>query len=148
MVVLLAGVLALPLLLDDEPAGAVSGSPAMSLPVTTALPITTSTEAATTLPPTTVLDDLTQARNQLASVLASVGPPELKPKDEDEILKKVEQAVNRASDKPEEAAKGLREAADLIRKELDGNVEQESLAAIDSIAAALGLELSDGDDED
>ena len=147
LVLLLAGVLALPLLLDDEPAGAVSASTVLSLPITTAVPITTSTEAATTLPPTTVLDDLTQARNQLASVLAGVGPPDLKPKDEDEILKKVEQAVNRASDKPDEAAKELREAADLIRKELDGNVEQESLAAIDSIAAALGLELSDGDDE-
>ena len=147
-VLLLVGVLALPLLFEDDPARAVSALTVTSLPIAVELPVTISTEAATTLPPTTVIDNLTQARNQLASVLVGVGPPELKPKDEDEILKKVDQAVTKAFDKPEEAAKELGEAANLIRKELDGNVEQEALAAIDGIAAALGLELSDGDDED
>lgn len=146
LVVLLAAVLVLPLLLDDEPARAVSASTVTSLPVTTVLPVTTSTAPATTVP-TTLVDDLTRARNQLASVLASVGPPGLKPKEEGEILKKVEQAVSKAVDKPEEAAKDLREAANLIRKELDGDVGREALAALDGIAAALGLELSDEDDD-
>ena len=121
LVVLLAAVLAIPVLLDDEPARADSASTVPTLPVTTALPLTTSTAPATTVPPTTLVDDLTQARNQLASVLANVGPPELKPKEEEEILKKVEQAVSKAFEKPEEAAKDLREAANLIGKELDGD---------------------------
>ena len=147
LVVLLAALLALPLLLDDEPARAVSASTVTSLPVTTALPVTASTAPATTVPPTTLVDDLTHARNQLASVLAMVGPPELKPKEQDEILKKVEEAVSKAFDKPEEAAKDLREAANLIGKELDGDVERDALAAIDGIAASLGLELSEEDDD-
>ncbi|HJR87388.1 MAG TPA: hypothetical protein VJ930_07010, partial [Acidimicrobiia bacterium] len=130
-----------------EPARAVSASTVTSLPVTTALPVTASTAPATTVPPTTLVDDLTQARNQLASVLAMVGPPELKPKEKDEILKKVEEAVSKAFDKPEEAAKDLREAANLIEKELDGDVERDALAAIDGIAASLGLELSEDDDD-
>lgn len=147
LVFLLSAVLVLPLLLDDESARAVSASTVTPLPVTTASPVTTSTAPATTVPPTTLVDDLTQARNQLASVLATVGPPELKPKEEDEILKKVEQAVSKSFDKPEEAAKDLQGAANLISKELDGDSEREALAAIDGIAAALGLQLSDeGDD--
>ncbi|HJU51201.1 MAG TPA: serine/threonine-protein kinase [Acidimicrobiia bacterium] len=146
LVILLSAVLVLPLLLDDQPARAVSASTVTSLPVTTPAPVTTSTAPATTVPPTTLVDDLTRARNQLASVLATVGPPELKPKEEDEILKKVEQAVSKSFDKPEEAAKELREAANLISKELDGDSEREALTAIDDIAAALGLDLSeDGD---
>ncbi|HKZ19873.1 MAG TPA: hypothetical protein VJQ57_07175, partial [Acidimicrobiia bacterium] len=147
LVFLLSAVLVPPLLLDDESARAVSASTVTPLPVTTASPVTTSTAPATTVPPTTLVDDLTQARSQLASVLASVGPPELKPKEEDEILKKVEQAVSKSFDKPEEAAKELREAANLISKELDGDSEREALAAIDGIAAALGLELSDEEDD-
>lgn len=145
LVVLLAGVLAFPLLLEDQRAGAVS---ATTIPETTAVPITGSTAPATTFPSTTLVDDLTEARNRLAAVLATVGPPDLKPKDEDEIVKKVNEALATAADDPEKAVKALNEAAKLIRKELGGGSEQEALAAIDGIAAALGLELSVGEDDD
>jgi hypothetical protein len=150
LVALLAAVLAIPLLIGDEPAPAGSALTTSSIPVTTALSASTNpTEPSTSLPPTAVVEDLTQARNRLASVLASVGPPELKPKDQEEILKKVDRAIEKARDEPGDAARELGDAAKQIRDKLEGDPEQQALAALDQIAAALGLELSqDLDDSD
>jgi hypothetical protein len=150
LVALLAAVLAIPLLIEDEPAPAGSALTTSSIPVTTALSASTNpTEPSTSLPPTTVVEDLTQARNRLASVLASVGPPELKPKDQEEILKKVDRAIEKARDEPGDAVRELGDAAKQIRDKLEGDPEQQALAALDQIAAALGLELSqDLDDSD
>ena len=148
LVVLLGGLLVIPLLLEDQRAGAVSGSTTLSAPVTTAVSVTTSMSPATTSPSTTLVDGLTEARNGLAAVLATIDPPELKPKDEDQIVKKVDEALAMAADDPEKAAKALNDASDLIRKELGGDSEQEALAAIDGIAASLGLELRESEDDD
>jgi serine/threonine-protein kinase len=140
LAVVLAGLLLVPALLADDP----TATPPV---VTTAGVAPPATDSLTTLPPTTVVDPLTEATDHLAAVLAAVGPPELKPKEEGEILRKVEEAINSAVDKPAEAAKSLRDAANVIGKELSGSPEQDALAALGEIAEALGLDLNAGEDD-
>jgi hypothetical protein len=139
--VLVAGLLLVPALLVDDPTAT---SPA----VTTAGVAPPATDSVTTIPPTTLVDPMADATNHLAAVLAAIGPPELKPKEEGEILRKIEEAINWAVDRPAEAVNALRDAANVIGKELNGGSELEALAALGEIAEALGLDLNAGEDDD
>ena len=109
--------------------------------------VTTSSFPAATSPQTTVtlavaVDPVLTARDSLAAILASIDPPELKPKERTEIMEKVDEALVAAGNDPASAEKPLREAREKIGKALDGDLELEALGALNELANALGIEFS------
>ena len=91
---------------------------------------------------------MVSAVDRLETILAGVGPPELKPKERREIMEKVDQAIAVASDDPTEAEKAMREAAEKIGKALSDDPEREALAALAELAVALGLDFNPEIEED
>jgi len=121
-------------------------APAADLPTTKVI---VTTPVTTTTPTTLPADPVAAARDRLATILAGIRPSELKPKDRAEIMKKVDEAIVVASDDPADAEKALREAAELIGKELSGEPEREAFAALIDLAGALGLDFNpEAEDDD
>jgi hypothetical protein len=118
--------------------------PAADLPTTTVI---VTAPASTTTPTTLPVDPVVAARERLAAILAGIRPPELKPKERAEIMKKVDDAIVLASNDPGEAEEAIKKAAELISKELGGSAEGEALAALVDLAGALGLNFSPKDDD-
>ena len=96
----------------------------------------------TTVTVTLAVDPVLAARDSLAAILASIDPPELKPKERTEIMEKVDEALVAASNDPAGAEKPLREAWEKIGKALDGDAELDALGALNELAIALGIEFS------
>lgn len=123
--------------------------PTGKLSTTTVIVSTPTTPATTSGPNTVPVDPVVVARDRLAMILAGISPPELKPKDRRDIMKKVDEAIVVASDDPDEAEKAMEEAAELIGKELSGDPEREAFAALVDLAGALGLDFSpEAEDDD
>ena len=103
-----------------------------------------STTTSTTLP----VDSTEEARERLVAILVGIGPPELKPKDRDEIMEEVDDAILRVSSDPDEAEEAIEKAAELIAKELGGSAEAQALDALADLAGALGIDFSPDDRAD
>lgn len=113
--------------------------PAENVSTTTDIVSTTRAPVTTSAPTTVPVDPVIAARDRLATVLAGIGPPELKPKDRAEIMEKVDKAIANAREDPEEAENEIREAAESIGNELKGDPQAEAIAALADVAGALGL---------
>lgn len=111
--------------------------------------VTVTAPTSTTTPTTVPVDAVGEARERLAVILVGIGPPELKPKERDEILEEVDDAIVLVSDDPGEAEEAIEKAGELITAKLGGSGEGEALAALVDLAAALGIDFSaeseDGD---
>lgn len=124
----------------------VPGDPAAELPTTS---VTTTAPVSTTTPTTLPVDLVEAARDRLAAIVAGIGPPELKPNEREEIMKKVDDAIVRANDDPGEAENAIEKAAELIGEKLSGRAEEDALAALADLASALELDFSpEGEDSD
>lgn len=109
--------------------------------------VTVTAPASTTIPTTIPVDSVGEARERLAAILVGVGPPELKPKEREEIMKEVDDAIALASDDPGEAEEAIKKAGELISEKLGGSAEEEALAALADLAAAMGIDFSPKDDD-
>lgn len=120
--------------------------PAADSPTTN---VTVTAPTSTTTPTTIPVDSVGEARERLAAILVGIGPPELKPKERDEIMKEVDDAIVLVNDDRSEAEEAIKKAGELIREELGGGAEEEALGALVDLASALGLDFSpeegDGD---
>lgn len=110
--------------------------------------VTVTVPASTTAPTTPPADLVGEARERLVAILVDIGPPELKPKDRDEIIEQVDDAIDLVNDDPGEAQESIERAAGLIGGELGGSAEERALAALAELAAALGIDFSPEDGGD
>ena len=104
--------------------------------------VTVTVLASTTTSTARPVDSTEEARERLVAILVGIGPPELKPKDRDEIMKEVDDAVLRVSSDPDEAEEAIEKAAELIAKELGGSAEAQALEALADLAGVLGIDFS------
>lgn len=120
-------------------------SPPVTAPPETAAPEpTTGTVAIPDTTPSTTgtSDDFEAAYLAFDEVLGSVHPSELQPNDVRDIMKKVDDAVDKwRSGKDQESAKKLDEARKRLDDRLPGDERSSVLAALDDLALAMGLDL-------
>jgi hypothetical protein len=131
---------------DREGAVPVAETTTTIAATSTSLATTTSTSTSTTISEVTVVS----VRKDLEDILNGVGPPQLKPKDQKDILKKVDDAIE-GSEKGEdddEVAKHLEDAWEDIDAKLDdGESKDEALQKIAELAELLGVVIDAGEDE-
>jgi serine/threonine-protein kinase len=131
---------------DREGAVPVAETTTTIAATSTSLATTTSTSTSTTISEVTVVS----VRKDLENILNGVGPPQLKPKDQKDILKKVDDAIE-GSEKGEdddEVAKHLQDAWEDIDAKLDdGEPKDEALQKIAELAELLGVVIDAGEDE-
>ncbi len=144
IVALLALAAAMRLLPDagrDEAGAGVPGSTEPIVTSTTSPPTSATTVAPpTTSPDTTESDPVSAAYSRFEEALTAVPPPTLKPKEQREILKKVDEAIEKwEHDDDSEAVKKLEEAAKKIDDHLEGAEEDHVMAALTELADAMGL---------
>lgn len=139
VVVALAVVVGLAAWAIRSPADSAANSPTTN--------VTLTASASTTTPTTLPVDSVGVARERLAAILVGIGPPELKPKERDEILEEVDDAIVLVSDDPGEAEEAIERAGELVSERLGGSAEGEALAALVDLAAAMGIDFSPKDDD-
>lgn len=133
LVVFVALVLALN---DRAPAGAIESSSTTS-PVSTTEAMATTSSTQPDLEPT-----IEAARAEFVAVLEAIQPSDLKPKDREPMVKKVDEAIELTSNgAADEASKKLEEVARDIDKKLDGSDRDSALAALEQLADALGVSI-------
>jgi hypothetical protein len=124
-------------------------SPTTPPPITTSPhtidpdPTTGTVSTPDTTPPTTQPpDDFEASYLAFEEALRAVHPSELQPNDARDIMKKVDEAVDKwHSDKDREAAEKLEEARRQLDERLDADERSSVLAALENLAAAMGFDL-------
>jgi eukaryotic-like serine/threonine-protein kinase len=128
----------------DTPADAavaVSTSSTTSLKTTTSSSTSTSTTAAE---PT-----VEQTRNELEAVLLQTPRSDLKPHDVEDLMKKVDEAIEaREEGDTDKAEKKLSEVAEKIDDKVEEEKRAEASLLIAQLADLLGVDLQPGDDDD
>ncbi len=131
---------------DDPPADAAI------VPTTVVAEDSTTTSSTTTMITPTTLSSLdariTGARNELESVLSSPPRSDVKPREVEDVMKKVDEGIEAAREGDmDEAEDKLEEVEDHLDDELSGDRLDDARAALYELADLLGVEL-DGDDDD
>lgn len=134
----------------DVPADAAAGPTETSLAATTSTRATTSTQASTTT--LLVETSVAGARNELESILLQPPRSDLKPSEVEDMMKKVDEAIEAAADGDEDKAeKKLSETAKKLDDKLDGESLPEAQNLLARLAELLGVDFDstgDGDDDD
>lgn len=151
---LLTGIVALSLLAFDGENAPSRGDGSAAMTETTAVSETTTasetTEVSETAPPTTSGvsedvsdvggDDVADARAELEEALSRAHPSEFNPGEVRKAMDRTVEASELMADGEEgEAARLLDELSTKIDEKLGGDIEEDALAALDRLRAALGL---------
>jgi hypothetical protein len=117
-------------------------APATTVPATEPTTPPTTAPPATTLPATTApqLTVADSAAAELIALIENVAPKDLKPKDADRIVDRIEEVMRVADERPEETGRKLRELAKQIDKDMRADGERErAQALVIQLAEALDV---------
>lgn len=133
----------------DDPNAKASASPAETAGSTTTTLEKTTTSASLETTHPSEGDDLEVLRDELEALLLAPPRSDLNTSDVEDLMKKVDEAIAFATEgESKEAEKSLSEVAKRVGDKVEGESREESLAALEQIADALGIELEVRDDKD